>query len=295
MLRPGFLIVPVRRTLAQQVHNSHRLPLHHRIQPRPVQLGLPTFRIVNVRPYSSSSTPTPNPNENKKDVKPQPLEEDPIPVPNTIPPLPIWQRLGPLTSLASAYGRAQRRRPWVTQFFSVLVIYFISDRCAQTIGGDEYDPKRTLRSLIIGGGSAIPSYLWFVWLSHSFNYSSHILSIATKIVVSQLLFTPTFNTYFFGSQAVLSGCTPSEVLERVYNTVPTSMVNSCKFWPWVTAFTFTFIPIQYRSLFSGVIAIGWQTYLAWLNRMAELKESAGAADHLHEAEASVGVGVGDVE
>ncbi|CAH0003736.1 unnamed protein product [Clonostachys byssicola] len=295
MLRPGFLIVPVRRTLAQQLHNSHRLPLHHRIQPQPVQLGLPKFRIVNARPYSSSPSPSPNPNENKKDVKPQPLEEDPIPVPNTIPPLPIWQRLGPLTSLASAYGRAQRRRPWVTQFFSVLVIYFISDRCAQTIGGDEYDPKRTIRSLIIGGGSAIPSYLWFVWLSHSFNYSSHILSIATKIVVSQALFTPTFNTYFFGSQAVLSGCTPSEVLERVYNTVPTSMINSCKFWPWVTAFTFTFIPIQYRSLFSGVIAIGWQTYLAWLNRMAELKESAGAADHLDQAGASVGVGVGDVE
>ncbi|VUC27061.1 unnamed protein product [Clonostachys rosea] len=291
MLRPGFLIVPVRRTLAQQVHSSIRFPLHHRIQPQLAQLALPTTRIVHARPYSSS----PNPNENKKDVKPQPLEEDPIPVPNTIPPLPIWQRLGPLTSLASAYGRAQRRRPWVTQFFSVLIIYFVSDRCAQTIGGDEYDPKRTIRSLIIGGGSAIPSYLWFVWLSHSFNYSSHILSIATKIVVSQLLFTPTFNTYFFGSQALLSGCTPSEVLERVYNTVPTSMINSCKFWPWVTAFTFTFIPIQYRSLFSGVIAIGWQTYLAWLNRMAELKEKAGAGEHLEQTQADMSVSVGDVE
>jgi hypothetical protein len=161
MLRPGFLVVPVRRTLAQQLHNSHRLPLHHRIQPQLAQLGLPTIRIVHARPYSSSPSPSPNPNENKKDVKPQPLAEDPIPVPNTIPPLPIWQRLGPLTSLASAYGRAQRRRPWVTQFFSVLVIYFISDRCAQSIGGDEYDPKRTIRSLIIGGGSAIPSYLWY--------------------------------------------------------------------------------------------------------------------------------------
>ena len=39
-----------------------------------------------------------------------------------------------------------------------------------------------------------------------------------------------------------------------------------------TAFSFTYIPIQYRSIFGGVIAIGWQTYLSLLNQRAAAME-----------------------
>lgn len=57
--------------------------------------------------------------------------------------------------------------------------------------------------------------------------------------------------------------------DHIKRTVPTSAINSCKLWPAVTAFSFTFINAQYRSIFAGVIAIGWQTYLSYLNRTAE--------------------------
>ena len=64
-----------------------------------------------------------------------------------------------------------------------------------------------------------------------------------------------------------------KVWERIRRTVPTSMINSLKLWPAVTAFSFTFIDAQYRSVFAGVIAIGWQTYLSYLNRKAEVEEA----------------------
>jgi protein Mpv17 len=94
-------------------------------------------------------------------------EDDPaggtsIPVPNTVPTLPIWQRLGPLSSGFRAYGRSQRNRPYTTQFVSSLVVFFLGDLSAQSINGDEYDPARTGRALIIGGMSSIPSYKWSV-------------------------------------------------------------------------------------------------------------------------------------
>lgn len=92
-------------------------------------------------------------------------EETQIPVANNVPTLPFWQRLGPLTRLAQAYGRAQRSRPYVTQLCSSLVIYFAADISAQSISGSEYDPKRTGRSLTIGAISAIPSFEWCVPLS----------------------------------------------------------------------------------------------------------------------------------
>lgn len=92
-----------------------------------------------------------------------PAEGTSIPVPNTVATLPLWQRLGPLSRAFQAYGRSQRKRPYATQFCSSLVIYFLGDLSAQNINGDEYNPKRTMRALLISMGSSIPSYKWSVF------------------------------------------------------------------------------------------------------------------------------------
>jgi len=83
-----------------------------------------------------------------------------IPTPDTIALVPLWQRLGPLSKAFSAYGRAQRKRPYVTQLCSSLVIYLCGDLSAQNIGGDDYNPWRTVRNMTIGGICSIPSYKW---------------------------------------------------------------------------------------------------------------------------------------
>jgi protein Mpv17 len=91
-------------------------------------------------------------------------------------------------------------------------------------------------------------------------------------------------------QSLLSGATVPEIVERIKNTVPTSWINSCKLWPIVTAFSFTYVPIQYRSIFGGVIAIGWQTYLSLLNERAAAEE-----EKEYEGEHEAVVGVRDVD
>jgi protein Mpv17 len=83
-----------------------------------------------------------------------------IPTPGTLPPLPLWQRLGPLTTALSLFSRAQRARPWTTQFVSTLIVYFLGDLSAQRIRGGYYEPDRAGRALVIGAGAAIPSYTW---------------------------------------------------------------------------------------------------------------------------------------
>lgn len=119
-----------------------------------------------------------------------------------------------------------------------------------------------------------------MFLSNNFNYSSKALSLATKIGINQMVFTPIFNTYFFGMQSLLSGDSLPDVVERVKRTVPTSVMNSIKLWPAVTAISFAWVPMEYRSIFAGVIAIGWQTYLSFLNRRAEV-EMAGNTANAH--------------
>ncbi|KAI0458748.1 hypothetical protein F5B21DRAFT_404815 [Xylaria acuta] len=232
---------------------------------------------------------------------------NPIPAPNIVAPLPFWQRLGPLTRAGQAYARAQRARPWATQVASALVIYLCADFGAQRMGsrgrqntaddklagegkgaagdggteeqGRRHDWARTARSLTIGATAAIPGYIWFSFLARSFNYSSTVVSIGVKVVVNQLTFTPLFNVYFFGAQALLSGDTAAEAWRRVCNTVPVSWINSCKLWPAVTAFNFAFVPFEYRSIFGGVVAVGWQTYLSFLNGRAERLEALRQKEH----------------
>ncbi|KAI2618078.1 hypothetical protein GGS26DRAFT_392817 [Hypomontagnella submonticulosa] len=224
-----------------------------------------------------SSTPGPKPNA-AGEAGPKPKLDgvpaaDPVPVGSTpVAPISIWSRLGPLTSAGRAYARAQQRRPWATQVVSAVVIYLAADVSAQAIGGKEYVAERTARNMGIGAVSAVPCFVWFVWLSRNFNYPSHALSIAVKIVVNQLVFTPIFNSYFFGSQALLAGDSLAETWDRIRRTVPVSWLNAWKFWPAVTAVNFTFVPIAYRSVFAGIAGVGWQTYMSYLNRQAEIEE-----------------------
>ncbi|KXJ86213.1 hypothetical protein Micbo1qcDRAFT_168828 [Microdochium bolleyi] len=266
------------------------------------------------KPNSSKATPSPPPTH-AKSQDPIPTPAAPIPPPAT-PAVTFWQRLGPVTRAGEAYAAAQRRRPYVMQTAATLVIYFLGDVCAQYIGRDttttttcdtsndtsasqqeqrgkrqqktaetsqppsfasQYDPVRALRSMFIGGLAAVPGWHWFLFLSSNFNYPSRALSIFVKVAINQALFTPIFNSYFFGSHSLLSGSTPQEALERIQRAVPVSMVNSLKLWPAVTAFSFAFIPIEFRSLFAGGIAIGWQTYLSFLNKAAEAAQRAEAA------------------
>ena len=111
-----------------------------------------------------------------------------------------------------------------------------------------------------------------MYLGTIFNYPSKFLSLATKVVVNQIVFTPVFNSYFFGMQSLLSGDSFADAWERIKRTVPVSFINSWKVWPAITCFNFTYVLPQYRALFAGVVAVGWQSYLSLLNYRAANEE-----------------------
>jgi len=226
-------------------------------------------------PFKSPQSTSHNPPPKQQPNSPNTSSADAKTIPG-----PLWLWTEPLNS----YTRVHSRRPHTVQVISTLIIYFLGDLASQNIApspqnDDEeaskpssYDPMRTVRALIIGGAAAIPGYHWFLFLARNFNYSSKTASIAIKVLINQIVFTPVFNSYFFGMQSALSGASLPEIVERVKNTVPRSWVNSWKVWPAITAFSFTFIRIELRGLFAGVIAIGWQTYLSVLNQRAAKME-----------------------
>lgn len=86
-----------------------------------------------------------------------------IPTPNGEAIHPFWRRLGPVTEAFKSYGTVQKKRPYATQVTTSIVIYLCGDLPAQIIGGEAYDPKRTVRNVMIGAICSIPAYSWYMY------------------------------------------------------------------------------------------------------------------------------------
>ncbi|KAL5045347.1 hypothetical protein BDW71DRAFT_184137 [Aspergillus fruticulosus] len=267
----------------------------------PSRSSAPPQTRLQSRQYGSTTPPPPKPDHVPTSGRELPAQSH-LSIPHTPPPVPARTgsrslrqiiQAGPLGRMGRSYSRFQEKRPYTTQVCSSIVIYLCGDLSAQFFfppenlpqkamesgpkGEDNkgvveekggYDPWRTMRHLTVGIGSSIPSYNWFMFLHNSFNFASKPLSILTKVVVQQAVFTPVFNTYFFSVHSLLSGASLEETWGRLKVALPRSIVNSAKFWPMVTAFSFMYVPPQFRNVFSGCIAVGWQTYLSWLNQKA---------------------------
>ncbi|KAI9870335.1 MAG: hypothetical protein M1823_008773, partial [Watsoniomyces obsoletus] len=97
----------------------------------------------------------------KSSQPPPPPKEVKAPEPFDIPqPTSLWySRLPvPVTDFFSWFHKTQGKRPLTVQLTTTLITYLCGDLLAQEIGGEEYDPKRTLRMLVVGGVASVPGY-----------------------------------------------------------------------------------------------------------------------------------------
>lgn len=176
-------------------------------------------RLISAKSRSKSTT------SSTKNVKIVADDGKTVSTPNVIPTLSVWQRLGPISTGINAYARAQQKRPYVTQLFSSLVIYFCGDLSAQRIGDEEYNPWRAIRSMITGGICSIPSYKWYV----ATGFHEEIMSLKScQVYVSGTILQLFVKSFVL----VCEGCCQPDRLHAnlqqlfLWRTVP-----SCRWWP----------------------------------------------------------------
>jgi hypothetical protein len=115
-------------------------------------------------PQKDSTTSQP---AKSNDLPPHSLNEVPVgetakPVEPVDIPIQLWyHRLGPVSDFFKWFHRTQTKRPYTVQLCTTLTTYLCGDLLAQDIGGELYDPWRTLRMLTIGAIAAIPGYKWY--------------------------------------------------------------------------------------------------------------------------------------
>lgn len=267
---------------------------------------------VRHRKQSSSS----NSQKDQVPSSPSPASTAPTPTKSTrnaasatldkiLPPRDHWLNtsvLRPLGTPFRAYDRGTHKYPRIVQILTMMTVYLLGDLSSQYISQPSDDPKsslwkhwdglRTLRNIVIGAGWALPSYYWFMFISTTPRLlvkGSPAASLALRVGVVQIFFTPVIQCYFFGMQAMLSGTegvrgVGEEVMHRlriagvrIKDTLPPTWYNSFKVWPAVMVISFTYVPLRYRSAFGGVVAVFWQTYLSMVNKKAEDGEAGDVA------------------
>lgn len=241
---------------------------------------------------SAKTSPSPSPPPPSFDPSKAPIQ---IRLPG---PAWLWKPFEPLKYPLAAYNRAQRSRPYLTQFFTTLVIFATGDllsqyiewrapappvdgqaSSAETPAPSAYDPQRSVRALIIGGIISIPSYRWFMYLAKLWPTLPKLQGVVLKVGLQCALFAPVISTYFFTMQSLLAG-NGGDSLQgkadaawaRVKTTVPTSWMTGLWFWPFVTGFSFSVVSPMNRSIFNGVAGVCWQSYLGVLNNRAKARE-----------------------
>nr|CAF32093.1 hypothetical protein AfA19D12.025 [Aspergillus fumigatus] len=272
------------RRLSRRTSRSQRLQLRHhsKASPNPVPEKNSTSANASRSGATPSCTSPCSPNTSSPTNTPLAASTPARSSPRT-----FFQAIqaGPIGRLADSYARVQQRRPYATQVVSSIVVYLCGDLSAQLLFPSE-SPAQTSRvaseekpadSAEDGEGKAASSggYDPLRTMRH---LTSKFLSILTKVSVQQAVFTPVFNTYFFSVHSLLAGASLEETFERLKVALPVSISNSVKLWPAVTAFSFVYVSPPFRSIFAGVIAVGWQTYLSWLNQKAAREVEAEMAE-----------------
>ncbi|XP_060553542.1 protein Mpv17-like isoform X2 [Ruditapes philippinarum] len=170
--------------------------------------------------------------------------------------------------LLKAYQHALKVHPIRTAAISAGTLLSAGDVLAQLVVEkrplEMYNVKRTIRFAIFGTFFGGP--MFSVWYSTLARKLGHTKYAALKMVAcDQLLFAPPFIAYFLIVMELMKGEGLQDIKLKLQDDYGDVMKTNYKIWPAVQAMNFTFVPVHYRVVTVNVVAVGWNTYLAWMS------------------------------
>ncbi|ORX47969.1 Mpv17/PMP22 family protein [Hesseltinella vesiculosa] len=171
----------------------------------------------------------------------------------------------------SFYTRALLKYPILTQSITTAGLFGAGDVIAQQAveqkGWDRHDTTRTVRMTGFGGCAAGPLLSnWYRFLELNIRRSTPLRTLAARVGLDQLVFAPCFIAFFFAAQGTLEGKTVNEIKVKLEHGYSSALFNNYKLWPAVQFANFYFVPLQHRLLVTNIVALGWNSYLSWVNQ-----------------------------
>jgi len=138
------------------------------------------------------------------------------------------------------------------------------------------DGWRSLKFAAIGSLWIAPLIrFWYIRLEAMFGSSVGLASTLKKVATDQLVMAPFMSFGIINLVAFSQGKRKIEdfraQLEEQYVEV---LINGWRLWPAAQIVNFYFVPFLLRPLYVNVVALFWNTYLAWRTNLdqAEVKQ-----------------------
>ncbi|XP_076456859.1 mitochondrial inner membrane protein Mpv17-like [Babylonia areolata] len=147
----------------------------------------------------------------------------------------------------------------------------ISQLCIERCPVKNYDIPRSGRFFVLGF-FALGPMLRFWYLALDKMYSGTKMAALKMVVTDQTVGAPVVLFTFVTGMGVLRGESRDEIMKKVHRDYFTILINNYKIWPAAQAINFFFMPLQHRVLFVNFVALGWNTFLAWITEGKEKAE-----------------------
>ncbi|KAK7091279.1 mitochondrial inner membrane protein Mpv17-like [Littorina saxatilis] len=136
----------------------------------------------------------------------------------------------------------------------------------------KYDTVRSGRFFVLGFCVMGPMLRFWYLALHKMYHGTRYASLK-MLVTDQTVGAPVVLATFVVGIGALRGDSRQQIKDSMKRDYLTIMLNNYKIWPAAQTINFFFMPLQHRVLFVNFIALGWNTYLAWITERKPEPES----------------------
>jgi len=179
-----------------------------------------------------------------------------------------------MASLWRAYSRIVDRFPWGANILQTGVLCATGDVLAQVLverkSWDKFEMKRVGTFFILGACVVTPCVRsWYLTLEKIVKLQGSKGALA-KVALDQSLFAPAFIVVFITAASTLNGLTTQEIASNIKRDYTDILLTNWQIWPATQLANFYFVPFQHRILVVNLVALVWNTYLAWKTNQSKL-------------------------
>ncbi|XP_029833301.2 mpv17-like protein [Ixodes scapularis] len=165
-----------------------------------------------------------------------------------------------------------KTHPILTQIAAITLLTFLGDVLSQlTFQRKPFSVKQAAIFFFIGltyTGPLVVSWFAFVeWLV----VMDRVPAIILKVALGEFVFTPPFVLCVMFLHGFLHGHSWELIREDVRVKYLSILMMRCVVFPVSQLVNFLAVPVNYRPIFSSLLALFWSVYLSWKANRAESK------------------------
>ncbi|KAF6025006.1 PXMP2 [Bugula neritina] len=161
------------------------------------------------------------------------------------------------------YNYHLQRHPLLTKCCTSAVTSSLGNYIAQTLGGQSDLKYRNIVAFAIFGffGTGPATHYFYRYLAAAVKPTDKNSNVI-KLTIERLFFAPSFLLLFFYSIPLLEGKGLTAAHDNFKVGYLPSLKANWKFWSFLQYINLKYVPQQYQTLFTNVIALLWNIYLS---------------------------------